>query len=162
ALPGKLIQALRRAGSMNPLILIDEIDKLTRGGQGDPAAALLEVLDPEQNSGFVDHFLDLPVDLSKVMFITTANVAYDIPAPLLDRMEVLSLSGYTDGEKMVIAQRHLLPKQLAAHGLEHGALSLGEDAFRALIQSYTREAGLRNLDRQLETICRKCARKHAE
>ena len=140
---------------MNPLLLLDEIDKLGNDYRGDPASALLEVLDSEQNSSFRDHFLEIPVDLSQVLFITTANTMDTIPRPLLDRMEILQLSSYTDEEKVQIARRHLLPKQMAQHGVKKGSLRLGDDVLRAIIRDYTRESGVRQLERRLAALCRK-------
>ena len=140
---------------MNPLLLLDEIDKLGNDYRGDPASALLEVLDSEQNGAFRDHFLEIPVDLSKVMFITTANTTETIPRPLLDRMEVIQLSSYTDEEKLQIAKRHLFPKQLAEHGLKKGSVRMGDEVYRAIIRDYTRESGVRLLERRLAAICRK-------
>ncbi len=155
AMPGRIIEAISRSGSMNPLLLLDEIDKLGSDYRGDPASALLEVLDSEQNSSFRDHFLEIPVDLSKVLFITTANTTDTIPRPLLDRMEVIRLSSYTDEEKVQIARRHLLPKQMEAHGLRRGSLRAGDDVLRAVIRDYTRESGVRQLERCLAALCRK-------
>ena len=155
AMPGRIIEAISRSGSMNPLLLLDEIDKLGNDYRGDPASALLEVLDSEQNVSFRDHFLEIPVDLSKVMFITTANTTDTIPRPLLDRMEVIQLSSYTDEEKIQIARRHLLPKQMAEHGIKKGALRVSDDVLRAAIRDYTRESGVRLLERRLAAICRK-------
>ena len=155
AMPGRIIDALSRSGSMNPLLVLDEIDKLASDMRGDPASALLEVLDSEQNYAFRDHFLEIPVDLTKVMFITTANTTDTIPRPLLDRMEVIHLSSYTDEEKLQIAKRHLLPKQMAAHGLKKGTLRVGDDVIRAIIRDYTRESGVRLLERRLAAVCRK-------
>ena len=157
AMPGRIIAAVRQAGSCNPLLLLDEIDKLGNDQRGDPASALLEVLDGEQNSTFRDHFLEVPFDLSDVLFITTANTLDTIPRPLLDRMEVIELTSYTDEEKVQIARRHLLPKELKRHGLSRTQLKLTDDAIRALIRGYTREAGVRVLERQLGTLCRKTA-----
>ena len=155
SMPGRIIEAISRSGSMNPLLLLDEIDKLGNDYRGDPASALLEVLDSEQNYAFRDHYLELPVDLSKVMFITTANTTETIPRPLLDRMEVIQLSSYTDEEKLQIARRHLLPKQMEEHGIKKGALRVGDDVLRAVIRDYTRESGVRLLERRLAAICRK-------
>ncbi len=155
AMPGRIIEAISRGGSMNPLLLLDEIDKLGNDYRGDPASALLEVLDSEQNGSFRDHFLEIPVDLSKVMFITTANTTETIPGPLLDRMEIIRLSSYTDEEKLQIARRHLLPKQMAEHGIRKGALRVSDEVLRAVIRDYTRESGVRLLERRLAAICRK-------
>ena len=155
SMPGRIIEAISRSGSMNPLLLLDEIDKLGSDYRGDPASALLEVLDSEQNHSFRDHFLEIPVDLSKVMFITTANTTETIPRPLLDRMEVIQLSSYTDEEKLQIARRHLLPKEMAEHGIRKGALRISDNVLRAVIRDYTRESGVRLLERRLAAICRK-------
>jgi ATP-dependent Lon protease len=157
ALPGRVVSGLAKAGSMNPVFVLDEIDKLSSGVRGDPASALLEVLDPEQNGDFVDHYMDVPVDLSQVMFIATANQVETIPGPLLDRMEVLHIPGYTEREKFAIARRHLIPKQMAEHGIERGQLKVSDDAIREVIRHYTREAGVRNLERELATLCRHAA-----
>jgi ATP-dependent Lon protease len=157
ALPGKLAQALRRAGAMNPVILLDEIDKLSSGHQGDPAAALLEVLDPEQNKDFLDHYLDVRIDLSQVLFICTANELSGIPEPLRDRMEVMRLSGYVEAEKLVIAHDHLVPKQLAAHGLTRRDLTFTRAGLGRLVRDYAREAGVRQLEQQVARVCRKVA-----
>ena len=155
AMPGKIISAMITAKSSNPLMLLDEIDKLAGDFRGDPAAALLEVLDSEQNHAFRDHFLEIPLDLSQVMFITTANSLDTIPRPLLDRMEVIQLSSYTDEEKLQIAKNHLLPKQMKEHGLKKGSLRIDEETLRAIIRDYTRESGVRNLERCFGEICRK-------
>ena len=155
SMPGRIIEGISRSGAMNPLLLLDEIDKLGSDHRGDPASALLEVLDSEQNGAFRDHFLEIPVDLSRVMFITTANTTDTIPRPLLDRMEIIQLSSYTDEEKVQIARRHLLPKQLAEHGLRKGSVRMDDDVLRAVIRDYTRESGVRLLERRLAAICRK-------
>ena len=157
AMPGRIIDAIIRSGSMNPLLVLDEIDKLSSDMRGDPASALLEVLDSEQNYAFRDHFLEIPVDLSRVMFITTANTTDTIPRPLLDRMEVIELNSYTDEEKVEIAKRHLLPKQLKEHGLKRAQLRLSDGALRKMISAYTRESGVRVLERQIGRLCRKAA-----
>lgn len=157
AMPGRIVDAMIRSGSMNPLLVLDEIDKLSSDMRGDPASALLEVLDSEQNYAFRDHFLEIPVDLSRVMFITTANTTDTIPRPLLDRMEVIELNSYTDEEKVEIAKRHLLPKQLKEHGLKKSQLRLSDGALRKMIAAYTRESGVRVLERQIGRLCRKAA-----
>ena len=154
AMPGKIIQAMRKAKTTNPLIMFDEIDKMGIDFRGDPSSAMLEVLDPEQNSTFVDHYLEVEYDLSNVLFVTTANTL-DMSPPLLDRMEVLSLSGYTEEEKIEIARRHLVPKQMERHGLAKGEIGLRKDALREIIRIYTREAGVRNLERDIAKLCRK-------
>jgi ATP-dependent Lon protease len=162
AMPGTIIRALRDAESKNPVFLIDEIDKMGADFRGDPASAMLEVLDPEQHSTFRDHYLDLPFDLSKVLFICTANQLDTIPSPLLDRMDVINLSGYTEDEKFGIARKYLVPKQLEAHGLKRSKVTITDKAVRLVIREYTREAGVRNLERQLAALCRKAARRFAE
>jgi ATP-dependent Lon protease len=162
AMPGTIIRAIRDAESKNPVFLIDEIDKMGADWRGDPASAMLEVLDPEQHSTFRDHYLDLPFDLSKVLFICTANQLETIPGPLLDRMDVIQLSGYTEDEKVQIARRFLLPKQLDAHGLSAEHVEVEDDALRTIVREYTREAGLRNLERRIADVLRKTARRVAE
>jgi ATP-dependent Lon protease len=157
ALPGSIIRSLRDAESRNPLVLIDEIDKMGADWRGDPASAMLEVLDPEQNHAFRDHYLDLPFDLSKVLFICTANTLDTIPGPLLDRMDVIELPGYTEDEKLGIAKKYLVPKQVAAHGLTRTQLRISDRILRTIIREYTREAGVRNLERRLADVCRKAA-----
>ena len=162
AMPGTIVRALRDAGSRNPLFMIDEIDKMGADFRGDPASAMLEVLDPAQNDSFRDHYLDLDFDLSEVIFIATANVLDPIPPPLRDRMEVIQLSGYTVDEKLHIARRFLLPRQIRENGLKASQAAFSDAALRAIIEEYTREAGVRNLERQIGTVCRKLARVIAE
>ncbi len=158
SMPGKIIQSMKRAGTLNPVILLDEIDKMSTDFRGDPSSAMLEVLDPEQNHTFNDHYLDVDYDLSQVMFITTANVRYNIPLPLQDRMEIIELPGYMVYEKIEIAKRHILPKQLVAHGLDNLKITCEDDALNKIVSSYTRESGVRNLEREIASMCRKTAK----
>jgi ATP-dependent Lon protease len=162
AMPGVIIRALRDAGANNPVLMIDEIDKMGADFRGDPASALLEVLDPEQNNSFRDHYLDLPFDLSNVMFITTGNQLDPIPGPLRDRMEIIQLAGYTEQEKLEIAKRYLVPRQIERNGLDDSKIEFADDAVQLIIDGYTREAGVRNLEREAGAICRKVAREFAE
>jgi ATP-dependent Lon protease len=154
SMPGKIIQALKKAKTTNPLILLDEIDKMGQDMRGDPASAMLEVLDPEQNATFVDHYMEVEYDLSNVMFLTTSN-SYNMPGPLLDRMEIIPLSGYTEDEKAEIAKQHLIPKQIKNHALKEKEFSISDEAVSDVIRYYTREAGVRNLEREIAKVARK-------
>ncbi|MNO61283.1 Lon protease 1 [compost metagenome] len=158
AMPGRIIQGMKTAGTINPVILLDEIDKMAADFRGDPSSALLEVLDPEQNNTFSDHFVELPFDLSNVMFVTTANVVHNIPRPLLDRMEMLFIPGYTELEKLQIGSRYLLPKQKKNHGLAEDQLIIEDDSLLRIVREYTRESGVRNLEQQIAALCRKAAK----
>ena len=159
AMPGRIANGLIQAGVKNPLMLLDEIDKVSSDYKGDTASALLEVLDSEQNSKFADHYVDLPLDLSEVLFIATANDPQSIPRPLMDRMEVIEISSYTENEKEHIAREHLIPKQIKANGLKESQLVIGDEVLKDIIEGYTKEAGVRNLERKFGEICRKSARK---
>ena len=155
-MPGKVIKGMKKAGSNNPVCVLDEIDKMGSDHRGDPSSAMLEVLDPEQNDSFNDHYLDLPFDLSKVLFIATANMAAPIPGPLRDRMEIIELSGYTMDEKVSIAQQYIIPEQMSDHGISDEYVEFPEEGLRFLIESYTREAGVRSLKREIVKLLSKC------
>ncbi|MFR9070494.1 MAG: endopeptidase La, partial [Paraclostridium sp.] len=162
SIPGRIVNGLKEAKSKNPVFLLDEIDKMASDFKGDPSAAMLEVLDPEQNKDFVDHYLEVPFDLSKILFVTTANTLSTIPRPLLDRMEIIEISGYIEEEKLNIAKKYLLPKQIKEHALKEGFVKIDDETMLEIINSYTREAGVRGLERTIGTICRKAARKYVE
>jgi len=162
ALPGQIIQGMKKSGTINPVFMMDEVDKIGHDFRGDPSAALLEVLDPEQNNTFADHYLEIPYDLSSVMFVATANVADPIPPPLRDRMEILEIPGYTRREKLAIARQHLIPKQLEEHGLKAEQLTITDEAVEEVIEHYTREAGVRSLERTIASVIRGVAVKVAE
>ena len=158
SMPGKVVQSMKRAGTINPVMLLDEIDKMSMDFRGDPSSAMLEVLDPEQNNTFNDHYLEVDYNLQQVMFITTANIRYNIPLPLQDRMEIIELPGYLEYDKLEIAKKHLIPKQLSAHGLDSKKVQFNEDSLKKIIGEYTREAGVRNLEREIASILRKVAK----
>ena len=160
AMPGRIISEIKRLSVRNPVFMLDEMDKIGQDFRGDPASVFLEILDPQQNRNFVDNYLETPFDLSSVMFIATANVVDNLPAPLLDRLEIINFPGYTEGEKLQIARKYLIPRQLEDHGLNHLSIDFSDNALRSIIGDYTREAGLRNLDREIAAICRKLVRHH--